>query len=162
MLVFLNAILDVTQMVVELGGDRTRLTVLAERVSLALVEVIEIRYRRDHGSSTASTSLLECVKLLLRDGTSLHLHAEVLSQLHKTLVGDGRQDARGFRSHVSVVLDTEEVGSAALVDILLLLGVEIKLAGITLLMSEIVGIKRSSIVAAHLILTGAERGRAVI
>ena len=155
-LVLLCAILDATEMVIELCGDWTWLAVLAEGVTFACVEVVDVRNRTDHGSCAASTSLLEGVEFVLRYLTALHLHAIVLSQLHQALVGDAGENGCGLRCDVSVLLETEEVGSTTHVHIFLFLGVEIELASVALLMGDRVGLKRSGIVATHLIDTCAK------
>ena len=93
--------------------------------------------------------------------SALYLHTEVFSQLHQALVGDRWEDRCTLRCHVGIVLDAKEVGSTTLVHVLFLLGIEIELACIALLVSNIVGSERSSIVATHLIYTCSERSRAV-
>ncbi len=120
------AILYAAQLVVELSADRSGLAVLADNIALLVLEVVNLRDRTDNGSCTAGSSLLECSQFLLRYLTALNLHAHVFSQLHEALVGDTRQNAGRLRSNVSVVLDTEEVGSTALVHIFLLLCIEIE------------------------------------
>mgnify|MGYP007056381748 CR=1 FL=1 len=159
MLVLDGTILDSAERIIEVLRDRTWL--LTEVVALACIQVINVADRTDYGSSTASTSLLESIQLILRNLTALHLQTEILSQLHQTLVGDRREDRCTLRSNVCIILDSEEVGSTTLIHVFLLLGVEIELACITLLVSDIVGSERSSIVATNLIDTCSERSRAV-
>ena len=93
---------------------------------------------------------------------TLYRQAHILGQLHQALVGDRGKDRGRLRCHVGIVLDTKEVGRTALVDILLLLGVEVELARVAQVVSQLVGLHRSGIVATHLVDTGAERSRAVI
>lgn len=158
MLVFNLTILDATQGVEEFLGDRTRL--LTEVITLTGLQVVDIGDRTDDSGCTTGTCLLEGLQFLLRDRTTLYLQTEVLSDLHQTLVGDRGQDRGGLWSDIGVVLDTEEVGGTTLVNVLLLLGIEVELTGITLLMSEVVGKERCGIVATDLVLTcseGAER-----
>ena len=159
MLVLDGAILNTTEGVVQVLGDRTRF--IAKVIALASIEVVDIADRTDNGSSSAGTSLLECIELVLRNLTALHLHTEVFSQLHQALVGDRWEDRCTLRCHIGIVLDTKEVGSTTPVHVLLLLGIEIEFACIALLVSNIVGSERSSIVATHLIYTCSERSRAV-
>ena len=158
----LGAILNATELVVQFEAPRAGLAV-AELVGLAVLGVVDARDGADDGSSAASASLFEGGQFLFGDGTTFDLHAEGLSQLHQALVGDGRQDGRALWRDIGVVLDAEEVGSASLVDVLLLLGVEIELAGIlTTVASLDVRTQRSGIVATDLVGTGAQRGSAVV
>ena len=90
MLVLDGAILNTTEGVVQVLGDRTRF--IAKVIALASIEVVDIADRTDYRSSSAGTSLLECIELVLRNLSSLHLHTEVFSQLHQALVGDRWED----------------------------------------------------------------------
>ena len=128
MLVFGLAELDGAEGVVELGAVGTGL--LAKDVALAGLGVVETLDGADDGGGTAGTGLLEGAQLLDVDGTTLDLHAHILGQLHEALVGDGGQDAGALRGDIGTVLDAEEVGGAGFIDIFLLLGVEIELAGV--------------------------------
>ena len=88
MLVLDGAILNTTESVVQVLGDRTWL--LAKVIALASIEVVDVADWTDYGSCSASTSLLECIQLVLRNLSALHLHTEVFSELHQALVGDRR------------------------------------------------------------------------
>ena len=90
MLVLDGAILNTTEGVVQVLGDRTRF--IAKVIALACIEVVDIADRTDYRSSSAGTSLLECIELVLRNLSALHLHTEVFSQLHQALVGDRWED----------------------------------------------------------------------
>ena len=79
-------VLDATEGIEELLGQWARL--VTEAVTLASVEVVDIRDRTNHGCCTASTSLLEGLEFFLRNRTALYLHAQILSYLHQTLVSD--------------------------------------------------------------------------
>ena len=125
MLVLDGAILDTAKCIVEFRRDGSGL--LTEVVALALVDIVETRDRRDNSCGTAGASLLEGSELLYGDGATLHLQAQILGNLHQTLVGDAGEDGRRLRRDVGVLLDTKEVGSATLIDVLLLLGVEVEL-----------------------------------
>ena len=63
MLVLDGAILNTTEGVVQVLGDRTRF--IAKVIALASIEVIDIADRTDYRSSSAGTSLLECIELVL-------------------------------------------------------------------------------------------------
>ena len=161
MLVFGLAELDGAEGVVELGAVGAGL--LAEDVALAGLGVVEALDGADDGGSAAGAGLLEGAELFDVDGTTLDLHAHILSQLHEALVGDRGQDAGALRGDVGTVLDAEEVGSAGLVDIFLLLGVEVELAGILATMAGLgVGLEAGGVVTTDLVDTGAEGGGAVI
>ena len=160
-LVFGLAELDGAEGVVELGAVGTGL--LTKDVTLAGLGVVETLDGADDGGSTAGASFLEGGKLLNVDGTTLDFHAHILGKLHEALVGDGGQDGSALRGDVGTVLDAEEVGSAGLVDILLLLGVEIELAGILTTVAGLdVGFEGSGIVTTDLVDTGAERSGTVV
>ncbi len=160
-LVFGLAELDGTEGVVELGAVGTRL--LAEDVALAGLGVIEALDGADDGGGTAGASLLEGAELFDVDGTTLDFHAHVLSKLHEALVGDGRQDGGALRGDVGTVLDAEEVGSAGLVDIFLLLGIQIELASVLSTVASFdVGLQGSGIVTTDFVDTGAQRSGAVV
>ena len=159
-LVFDGAVLDATQCVEELLRDGAWL--VAEAVAHARVEVVDVADGTDDGSGATGTSLLEGGQLLLGDGAALHLHAQVLGHLHQALVGDAGQDRGRLRRDVGVVLDAEEVGGATLVHVFLLLGIQVELAGVALLMGQVVGEEAGGVVASHLILTRAKRSRAVV
>ena len=161
MLVFGLAELDGAEGVVELGAVGTGL--LAEDIALAGLGVIEALDGADDGGGTAGASLLEGSKLLDVDGTTLDFHAHILGELHEALVGDGGQDGGALRGDVGTVLDAEEVGSASLVDILLLLGIQVELAGVLATVASFdVGLQGSGIVTTDFVDTGAEGGGAVV
>ena len=160
MLVFSFAKLDGTESVIELGADRTGL--FAEVVALTCLGVIKTLDGADDGGSTTSTGFLESGKLLYIDRTTLDLHTHILSKLHKTLVGDRWKYRGGFRSHIDTVLDAKEVGSACLVNIFLLLGVQIELTSIFATVAGLnVSAEGSSVVTADLIDASSERSRTV-
>ena len=145
-----GAVLDTTELVVELQAPRTRFAI-AKLVRLAVFGVVDARDRANDGSGTTCASLFEGSQFLFSDGTTLDLHADAFSQLHQALVSDGRQDGRALRRDVGIVLDTKEVGSASLVNILLFLGVEIELAGVLAAVAGLnVRTQRSGVVATHL------------
>ena len=161
MLVFGLAELDGAESVVELGAVGTGL--LAKDVALAGLGVVKTLDGADDGGGTASAGLLEGAELLDVDRTTLDLHAHILGELHEALVGDGGQDAGALRGDVGTVLDAEEVGSAGLVDILLLLGVEIELAGVLAAVASFdVSLEGSSIVTTDFVDAGAQRSGAVV
>ena len=126
--IFVFAQLDGTQTLIKLLAPRTGF--FAKVVALASLGIVETFDGADDSSSAASTGFLELGKFINSDGATFHLHAHILGQLHEALVGDGGQDGSALGSDIGVVLNAEEVGSAGLVDILLLLGIEIELAGI--------------------------------
>ena len=158
----LDAVLDVAEFLVEFLAYGAGLAVVAEDIALAGGGVVNLADGADDSGSTAGSGLLEGAEFLLGNLAAFYLHAEVEGQLLQALVGDGGQDGGGLGGDVGVVLDTEEVGCAAFVDILLLLGVEIELAGVACLVGDIVGLEAGGVVASHLILTGAEGCRAVV
>ncbi len=159
--VFGLAELDGTEGVVELGAVGTGL--LAKDIALTSLGVVETLDGADDGGGTAGASLLEGAELLDVDGTTLDFHAHILGELHEALVGDGGQDGSALRGDVGTVLDAEEVGSAGFVDIFLLLGVEIELAGILTAMASFdVGLEGSSVVTTDFIDTGAEGSGTVV
>ena len=153
--------LDGAESVVELGAVGTGL--FAEDIALASLGVIEALDGADDGGGTAGTGLLEGGKFLDVDGTTLDLHAHILGELHKALVSDGGQDGSALRGDVGTVLDAEEVGSASLVDIFLLFGIQVELAGVLATVASLdVGFEGSGIVTTDFVDTGAEGGTAVV
>ena len=89
MSVWLVAILYATQVVIQLGANRTR---LAEVVCLAHLDVVNLLDWSDYSRCSACSSLLERFKFLNWNLTALHLHSHILGQLHKTAVGYGWKD----------------------------------------------------------------------
>ena len=158
----LDSILDVAKLLIKLAANGTRFAILRDDEALLGVEVVDALDGTDDGSSSASSSLLEGRKFFFGNLSALHLHAEVHSQLHQALVRDAGQDAAALRRDISVVLDAEEVGSAALVHVLLLFRIEIELAAVAEVVRHLVGSEAGCIVATHLIDASAERGRAVV
>ena len=124
----LDAVLDVAELLVEFLAYGAGLSVVAEDVALAGGGVVNLADGADDGGSAAGSGLFEGAELLLGNLAAFHLHAKVEGQLLQALVGDGGQDGGGLGGDVGVVLDSEEIGCAALVDVFLLLGVEIELA----------------------------------
>ena len=160
-LVFGLAELDGAEGVVELGAVGTGL--LAKDVALAGLGVVKTLDGADDGGGTAGAGLLEGSKLLNFDGTTLDFHTHILGELHEALVGDGRQDGSALRGDVGTVLDAEEVGSAGLVDIFLLLGIQIELAGVLATVASLdVSSQGSGIVTTDFVDTGAEGGATVV
>ena len=154
--------MDATEFVVKLQAPRAGLAV-AKLVRLAVFGVIDARDGADDGSGATSASLFEGSEFLFGDGTTFDLHAQGLCQLHQALVGDGRQDGRALRRDIGVVLNAEEVGSASLIDVFLLFGIEIELAGVLATMASLdVRTQGSGIVATDFIGTGTQRSSAVV
>ena len=153
--IFGLAELDGAEGVVELGAVGTGL--FAKDVALAGLGVIKALDGADDGCGTAGTGLLEGAELLDVDGTTLDLHTHILSKLHEALVGDGGQDGSALRGDIGTVLDAEEVGSAGLVDIFLLFGIQIELAGVLATVASLdVGLEAGGVVTTDLVDTGAE------
>ena len=85
----LYAILDITQHMIKLCADGTWLSVLADDVTLLILQVVDTLNGRDDGCCATSTCLLEGLQFLFRYLPALHFHTQVDGQLHQTLVGDG-------------------------------------------------------------------------
>ena len=79
-------ILDTLQVIVHLLACFANLHAVV--VGNVVIQVIQSTNGRDNGSSTTSTSLLECRELLNRNIALLNNQAEVSSNLTKALVGD--------------------------------------------------------------------------
>ena len=152
----LDAVLYIAQLMVELGAYGAGLAVAAEDVALAGGGVVNLADGADDGCRAACSGFLEGAELLLGNLAAFYLHAEVKGQLLQALVGDGGEDGGGLGGYVGIVLDAEEVGCAALVNVLVLLGVEVELAGVACLVGNVVGLEAGCIVAAYLIYTCAE------
>ena len=153
--------LDGAEGMVELGADGAGL--FAEDVAVAGLGVVKTLDGADDGGGTAGAGLLEGAEFLDVDGTTLDLYAHILGELHEALVGDGGEDGGALGGHIDTVLDAEEVGSASLVNILLLLGVQIELAGVLATMASLgVGLEGSGVVATDLVDAGAEGGGTVV
>ena len=118
------AILNATEFVVELCGDRSCLLHSIFELT-AIVEVGDFADRGAYGGSAAVADFVELSELLVGDMTFLNVEAHIASELTEALVGDRGEDGFAGGSHVSVALNAIEVGSAALVEISLLLWVEI-------------------------------------
>ena len=65
MLVLYGAVLNATECVVELLGNRTWLAILGEDIALACLQVVNLRDGRNHGSRAAGSSLLEGFQFFL-------------------------------------------------------------------------------------------------
>ena len=61
---------------------------------LAGIKVVDLTYRRCHGSSAACSSLVDIGKLVDRYVASLYLYAHVACKLHHALIGDGWENER--------------------------------------------------------------------
>ena len=155
------AILYSTKFVIQFLAYRTWLAVLGNDVRFIVFKVVYAFDWANYGCSTASSGFLECFKLFFRNRTAFNFQSHVFSQLHKASVSYGRKDGRRKRSYVCIVLDTEEIGSTALVDILLFLCIEIELAGITCIVSHLVCTETCRIVTSDLESTGTKRCRTV-
>ena len=160
--VWLYAILYVAQFVVELLAYWAWFAVLADDVAFAGLGVVDLEDRADDCSRAAGSCLLEGAELVFGNLAALHLESEVEGQLLEALVGDGGQDGGRLGSDVGVVFNAEEVGGTALVDVFLLLGVEVELAGVTRLVGLVVGAQAGGVVASYLIYTCAEGCGAVV
>ena len=158
----LDAVLNVAQFGVEFCTDGARLAVLGDDVALLALQVVDAADGADDGCRAAGAGFLEGLQFLFRNLSTLYLQTQVERQLLQTAVGDGGQDGRRFGRDVLAVLDAEEVGCATFVDVLLLLGIEVKLARVACLVGNVVGAERSGVVAAHLIAARAQGCGAVV
>ena len=157
-----KTILYTTQLIVKHSTDRTRLTIFAEYIALALFWVIDTLDWRDNSCSTTCTCFFERFEFFFCNRTTFHLQAQILSQLNQALVGDRRKDRSRCRSNVSIVLDTEEVGCTTFVDELLFSRIEIELCRITSIVSFLACAKAGCIVTTYLIDTCTERSCTVV
>ena len=162
MFVGLDAVLNVTELFIEFATNRTRLAILRDDEALLGVEVVDALDRADDGCCAASSGLFEGGKLFFRNLTTLYLQTHVHSKLHQALVRDAGQDAAALRCDIGIVLDTEEIGCAALIHVLLLFRIEIELAAIAEVVRHLVGSEAGCIVAAHFVDAGSKRCRAVV
>ena len=149
-------------MMIKLCANRAWLAILADHITLLVLQIINAFYRADYRSRTTGSGFFKRRKFFFRNLTLFYLHTHILSQLHQTLVGDRRQNGSGFWCDISIILDTKEIGSTTLIDILLFFGVQIKLTGISQIVSHLIGTQTGSIITAYLIDTGSQRSGTVI
>ena len=116
-----------------------------------------MRYGRDDSRRTTGTSFLKTVEFLLGNGAAFHLHAQVFSNLHQALVGDGGEDGGRLRSYIGVVLDAEEVGRSTFIDIPLLLCIKVEFRSIAFLVCPSVSSQGCSVISAHLVHSRSQR-----
>ena len=160
--VWLDAVLDVAKLFIELAADGTRLSVLGNDEALLGVEVVDSLDGTDDGCCATCACLFEGGKFFLWNLPAFYFQTEILSKLHQALVGDAGQDAGALRGDISVVLDAEEVGGAALVHVLLFLCVEIELAAVAKVVGHLIGTEAGCIVAADFVDACSERSRTVV
>ena len=124
MLVFGFPFLDGFQSMVQLGGNRTGLTVLAYHVFLAGGTIHNLADGRDNGSRTASADFVECSQFFFFDRTAFYLQTHIGGNLLQAHIGNGTQNRIGIGRDVLVTLDGEEVGRTGFIDVLVLFGIE--------------------------------------
>ena len=129
---------------------------------MSVFRIIYALNRANHRSRTTCTGFLERSKFFFSHRTTFHLHAHIFGQLHQALIGNGWQNGSRQRSNISIIFYSEEVGSAALVDVLLLLCIQIKLCGIPCRMCFVAGTQTGCIVTTDFINTSSKRSSTVI
>ena len=155
-----TTVLNILQEVVEFNTHRTSLGAILE-VFLGQ-RVVDATYGRDNSRSTASASLLECSELLNGNGAVLNLQAQILSQGAERHIGNRGKYRSRIGSYIGIILDTKEVSSTKLVDILLLLGVEVEAVCEASLVCARTRANRSSVVTTNLGVTRTVRSSAVV
>ena len=154
--------LNAAKLVVHLHAHLASLSAVAIDQSLARNGIVDLADGRDHSRRTASTNLIERRQLLDGNVALLDGQAHILGDLTQAHIGDRRQDRTREGSNVLTLLDTEEVGSAALLDILTLGSVEIDHVSEALIVRLNARVDRCGVVTARLNVTRTLRSCAVV
>ena len=156
------AALNVAQVVVEARAFFTWLAIARNHIFCTCFDVVNLAYWCHYSGRSAGCGFVECGEFFDGYWALFDSPAKVATNLHQAVVCDRWQNAFRFWRDVGVAFDAEEIRSAALVDVALFFRIEIDGGVVAKRVCYGVGLQTSSVVAAHLVATRAERCCAVV